>query len=202
MLPAIRICFLLLPLLLGLPAGAGDYLVRPGDTLRVEIVEDPSMNRDVLVAPDGQIQLPFVGSVLAGGRSVDQIRAGVTMALADDFAVGPTVFVGLSAVAPRVAVQAVPEPVETLNVYVMGEVAKPGRIEVSPGTTILQVLASAGGFSDFAATRRIQLRRPQGQAESVYALNYDAIERGQSADGQARVMDGDTLIVPTRRLFE
>ena len=90
MLPAIRICFLLLPLLLGLPAGAGDYLVRPGDTLRVEIVEDPSMNRDVLVAPDGQIQLPFVGSVLAGGRSVDQIRAGVTMALADDFAVGPT----------------------------------------------------------------------------------------------------------------
>ena len=49
MLPAIRICFLLLPLLLGLPAGAGDYLVRPGDTLRVEIVEDPSMNRDVLV---------------------------------------------------------------------------------------------------------------------------------------------------------
>ncbi|SFG82915.1 polysaccharide export outer membrane protein [Palleronia marisminoris] len=202
MLLATRIGLLILALAFAAPVRAGDYLVRPGDVLRVEVLEDPAMNRDTLVTPDGRIHLPFVGSVAAGGRSVDQIRAGLATALADDFAIGPTVFVGVSSVAPSAPVQVVPAPAETLSVYVMGEVAKPGHVEVAPGTTVLQVLATVGGFSDFAATKRIQLRRSHGADEAVYALNYDAVERGQSADGQVPVADGDTLIVPARRLFE
>ena len=202
MLLATRIGSLVLALVLAAPVAAGAYLVRSGDVLRVEVVEDPSMNRDALVTPDGRIHLPFVGSVMAGGRSVDQIRAGLVTALADDFAIGPTVFVGVSSVAPSAPPQSEPKPVETLSVYVMGEVAKPGLVEVAPGTTVLQVLATVGGFSDFAATKRIQLRRSNGTEEAVYALNYEAVERGQSADGQVPVADGDTLIVPARRLFE
>lgn len=203
MLIATRIGTMILALILAAPVAAGDYLVRSGDVLRVEVVEDPSMNRDVLVAPDGRIHLPFVGSVAAGGRSVDQIQAGLATVLADDFAIGPTVFVGVSSIAPSVApARAEPEPVETLNIYVMGEVAKPGHVEVAPGTTVLQVLATVGGFSEFAATKRIQLRRSNGGEEAVYALNYDAIERGQSGDGLWPVVDGDTIIIPARRLFE
>lgn len=202
MLFAKRLGSLVLALVLAAPVAADDYLVRPGDTLRVEVVEDPSMNRDVLVTPDGRIHLPFVGGVTAGGRSVDQIRAGVTTALAADFAVGPTVFVGLSSLAPSVQVRSEPVPEVTLSVFIMGEVAKPGRIEVAPGTTVLQVLATVGGFSEFAAKKRLQLRRTNEGQPAVYALNYDAFERGQSADGQVPVADGDTLIVPARRLFE
>ncbi|WP_375262435.1 polysaccharide biosynthesis/export family protein [Palleronia sp.] len=202
MLLAKRFASLMLALALAAPVAASDYLVRPGDTLRVEVVEDPSMNRNALVTPDGRVHLPFVGGVTAGGRSVDQIRAAVTAALADDFAVGPTVFVGLASVAPSVAARSGPVPEETLSVFVMGEVVSPGRIEVEPGTTVLQVLATVGGFSEFAATKRLQLRRANGGEAAVYALNYHAFERGQSADGQLPVADGDTLIVPTRRLFE
>lgn len=197
-----RLGAFVLALVLAAPVAADDYLVRPGDTLRVEVVEDPSMNRDVLVTPDGRIHLPFVGGVTAGGQSVDQIRAGITIALADDFAVGPTVFVALSSLAPSLQLRAEPVPEETLSVFVMGEVAKPGRIEVAPGTTVLQVLATVGGFSEFAAKKRIQLHRANEGQPAVYALNYDAFERGQSADGQVPVADGDTLIVPARRLFE
>lgn len=202
MLFAKRLGAFVLALVLAAPVAADDYLVRPGDTLRVEVVEDPSMNRDVLVTPDGRIHLPFVGGVTAGGQSVDQIRAGITIALADDFAVGPTVFVALSSLAPSLQLRAEPVPEETLSVFVMGEVAKPGRIEVAPGTTVLQVLATVGGFSEFAAKKRIQLHRANEGQPAVYALNYDAFERGQSADGQVPVADGDTLIVPARRLFE
>ena len=202
MLFAKRLGSLLIALIIAAPVAASDYLVRPGDTLRIEVVEDPSMNRDVLVTPDGRIHLPFVGGIAAGGRPVDEIRAGILGALADDFAIGPTVFVGVSAIAPSVPQRSDPAPAETLSVFVMGEVKTPGRIEVAPGTTVLQALATVGGFSDFAATKRIQLRRPNGSQEAVHALNYDAIERGQSADGQVPLADGDTLIVPTRRLFE
>lgn len=184
-------------------ASAQDYRLRPGDIVRVEVIEDPSLNRDVLISPDGQISFPLAGNIRAGGRTIDQVRSTLTTALDDDFAASPNVFVGLSSLAqeePRVT-----EPVEpeTYNVYMLGEIANSGLIQVEPGTTILQAFALAGGFSDFAATKRIQLRRngPDGMPK-IYPLNYEAIERGTSPNGQVVVAPGDTFIVPTRRLFE
>ena len=61
-----------------------------------------------------------------------------------------------------------------------------------------------GGFSKFAATKRIQLRRidPKTRTEKVYMFNYDAIERGENNGGNTRLMDGDVILVPQRKLFE
>ena len=74
---------------------------------------------------------------------------------------------------------------------------------MEPGTDILQLFALIGGFTDFAATKRIQLRRLNADgAEEIYALNYDLIEQGISPYGRAVLRDGDTFIVPVRRLFE
>ncbi|WOI58417.1 polysaccharide biosynthesis/export family protein [Palleronia sp. LCG004] len=185
-------------------AGAQDYRLRPGDVVRVEVIEDPSLNRDVLISPDGQISFPLAGNIRAGGRTIEQIQSTLTAALEDDFAVTPSVFVGLSSLAqeePRVPQEPV-EP-ETYNVYMLGEIANSGLIQVEPGTTILQAFALAGGFSDFAATKRIQLRRTDAQGvPQIYRLNYKAIENGTSPNGQLMVAPGDTFIVPTRRLFE
>lgn len=181
-------------------ARAADYQVRPGDVLAIEVLEDQSLNGSVLVAPDGRISVPLAGSLRAGGHSVDEIRQGVTAALGANFAAPPTVHVGLVSVA-KVGEARGPSPI---GVYIIGEVGAPGLVEVAPGTTLLQVLSLAGGFSDFAAVKRLQLRRLSGASggERVWKINYEAMLDGRSRAGTARVEQGDVIVVPTRRLFE
>jgi len=74
---------------------------------------------------------------------------------------------------------------------------------VLPGTTVLQLFAQIGGFSRFAATKRIQLRRTDASGtEQVFAIDYEAIEEGRSQAGATVLREGDVIIVPQRRLFE
>ena len=176
------------------------YQIRSGDSLQIEVLEDPGLNRSVLVLPDGSINFPLVGTIPAAGRSVNDVRADLSAALASKFASAPNVFVGvgtLAVVTPRASAAAA-----TMSVYAMGEVASPGKADVAPGTTVLQFLAQAGGFTRFAAQKRVQLRRiAKSGAEEVYIFNYDGT--GTSGiSGSTRMQSGDVLVVPQRKLFE
>lgn len=178
------------------------YQIRSGDSLQVEVIEDPSLNRTVLVLPDGSINFPLVGTIPAAGRSINEVRTDLASALASNFASAPNVFVGvgtLAEVAPRAAASAA----ATISVYAMGEVTSPGKAEVAPGTTILQFIAQAGGFTRFAAQKRIQLRRidRKSGAEQVYLFNYDRVGVSGIA-GSSRLQSGDVIVVPQRKLFE
>lgn len=187
----------------GLTTGAfaqSSYQIQSGDSLQIEVIEDPGLNRSVLVLPDGSINFPLVGTIPAAGRSIDAVKADLASALAGNFAAPPNVFVGVSTLAPpRVATAGV---ARTISVYAMGEVATPGKAEVAPGTTILQLLAQAGGFTRFAAQKRVQLRRTaKGGAEQIYHFNYDGIGTSGIA-GSTRLQAGDVIVVPQRKLFE
>lgn len=178
------------------------YRIRPGDVLEVEVIEDPGLSREVLVSPDGRITLPLAGVVRAAGRSVEEVQAELVARLAPNFVSPPNVFVGLASVAERPA--APPAVPRTLDIYFLGEVTRPGRMDIAPGTTLLQALAEMGGFSRFAATQRLQLRRsdPASGREAIYPINYKAIEEGRSSAGDITLQDGDVIVVPQRRLFE
>ena len=186
------------------PAGAAaaqEYRIQRGDLLRIEVLEDSTLNRTVLVSPAGGITVPLVGTIQAAGHTVDQIRAQLANALAPQFATKPTVYVALEGLAPKTArTQSTPR---TVSVYLMGEFAGPGKLEVAPGSTVLQVFAQAKGFTRFAATKRIQLRRtgPDGKPH-IYRLDYPAIVDGSSPNGRVTVKDGDVFVVPQRHLFE
>lgn len=173
------------------------YRLQPGDTLRIEVLEDESLNQEALVRPDGLISIPFSGSVRAGGRTVEQVRANIAARLEPNFASAPNVFVTLDSRAPRIEPRA-PLPPRTFPVYVLGEVDEPGKIDVLYGTTLLQVFAEMGGFNRFAATKRVQLRR----GGRVYTFNFDAISRGTGTGGDTVMTKGDVIIIPQRRLFE
>ncbi len=192
----------LLALLVLAPAAiaATGYKIGPGDLLQLEVLEDPSLNRSLLVLPDGNITVPFGGVIHAGGMTVSEARAAVAQVLAPNFAKAPTVNLAVSQLATKVAGTGTSHG--TLAVYLMGEVTKPGRTDVEPGTTLLQFLAQSGGLTVFAATKRIQLRRVDAAGkEQVYLFNYDAIlAGGQSA--AISLQKGDVIIVPQRRLFE
>ena len=179
-------------------AQAQGYQVRPGDTLRIEVLEDSSLNRTVLVAPDGRISVPQAGTLSVLGLNVEAVQNNLTQRLAGNFANTPNVFVSIEQLAERrERIARVPAPDPVINVYVMGEVGEPGLLEVKPGTNVLQMFAIMGGFTNFAATKRIQLRRHT----TVYRLNYDRIEAGGKG-GQTVLHDGDVIVVPQRRLFE
>jgi polysaccharide export outer membrane protein len=199
----LRTALLLVPLTLAPAAFAQEeYRIRPGDVLRIEVIEDPSLNRSVLVPPDGRITVPLAGSVQAGGRGVSQIQTDLAARLAPNFAAPPSVFVSIEQIFTPPPPQP-PVPPRTVGIYVLGEVNNPGQLAVVEGTTVLQLFAQMGGFSRFAATKRIQLRRTDSAGvEQVYLINYDAIEQGDSQAGSTVLREGDTIIVPQRRLFE
>ncbi|WP_424934651.1 polysaccharide biosynthesis/export family protein [Amaricoccus macauensis] len=175
-------------------AQSAGYRVQPGDTLAITVLEDDTLNREVLVLPDGRISVPLAGSVQAGGNSVGTIESTIADRLASNFAVRPSVFV---------SVTTVDEDGLTFPVYVLGEVAAPGIHEVETGTTLLQAIALAGGPDRFAATKRIQLRRTDSSGqEKLYLFNYRAVERGGSIQSMITLREGDVILVPERRLFE
>lgn len=183
---------------------AQTYKIKSGDQLAIEVLEDPSLNRSTLVLPDGRISFPMAGAVRVSGKTIEQVRAELQAALAPNFAAPPTVFVGLTSVAaPRARASSGPAAPDTMDIYVLGEVSKPGKIAVEKGTSILQMFAEMGGFTKFAATKRVQLRREAANGTlTTFQFNYAALERGARLSNNLTLQDGDTIIVPQRRLFE
>lgn len=185
------------------------YGLKAGDTLRVEVLDDPSMNRTVLIAPDGRISFPQAGTMLVAGTTVDAVQSELISRLTPSFAAPPTVFVSIERLAEKIIrpiVQAppsapIPDPV--ISVFVVGEANKLGQLDVAPGTTAMQMFAVMGGFTKFAAIKRVQLRRTDASGvEQVFTLNYRDIQRGLVNTGQTQLADGDVIVVPQRRLFE
>ncbi|MDX8349216.1 polysaccharide biosynthesis/export family protein [Cognatiyoonia sp. IB215446] len=177
--------------LIATPGVAQEYRVQPGDTLRVEVVEDQSLNRTLLVSPDGRISLPGAGALRVNGLTIEQIQRALAQRLAPGFVNPPNVFVDIQALAPEDE-----DPVT--SIFVVGEANTVGRIELEPGTTLLQAFAQFGGFTNFAATKRIQLRR----GSDIYTIDYNKILDGSSRNGSVRMHEGDVIIIPQRKLFE
>lgn len=178
----------------------------------MEVLEDPSLNRSLLVLPDGSVSLPLAGAISAKGKSVDSMRAAISSALASKFASPPTIFLSVgqlnpttTAVAQAVAGLAATNVTSSgmVSIYALGEVNKQGRVDVEPGMTLLQFLAESGGMTKFAATKRIQLRRANKKTgqETVYHYNFKAVQQGASAPVIV-LREGDVIVVPERKLFE
>ncbi len=187
-----------LMMLLAAPAALAQvatYRIQPGDQLQITVLEDETLNRELLVTPDGQISVPLAGTIRVGGQTIDAVERTIADRLTSNFAVRPNVFVALTAI---------DEESSLYDIFVLGQVNTPGTVQVKAGTTLLQALALAGGPARFAATKRIQLRRadPSTGQEKLYLFNYNAVERGGQISAMIALREGDVIIVPERRLFE
>lgn len=185
-------------------AAQNNYAIKPGDTLQIEVLEDSSLNRATLVLPDGTISFPLAGTIRAGGRSVDEVGQSLSQALASNFAATPNVFVSIGALA-QAAPSSGASSSREMDIYALGEFTEPGRKEVKRGTTLLQFLAEAGGLSRFAAEKRIELLRTDSKTGQVttYLFNYRTPAGGEKGiNGGTKLISGDVVRVPQRRLFE
>lgn len=193
---------------LALAAGAAgaqqDYRIRAGDTLNIEVLEDPGLNRSVTVLPDGRISFPLAGTLSAGGQTINDVQSAIGAAIGSNFNTPPNVFVGVQPAPREPAAPVQPAVPVTMDIYLLGEVAAPGIRPVAPGTTFLQALAQSGGLTRFAATKRIQLRRtdPATRRQQVITINYNALANGAVLSQDFPLAEGDVILVPERRLFE
>lgn len=176
-----------------------NFTLSPGDVVSIEVLEDTSLNRASLVLPDGTISFPFAGSVRAQGLTLSQLQNSLSRALAPNFATAPTVFATINRLsAPGET------PGDTMTIFIIGQVNQPGEYEVDTGLTFLQALSRTGGFTPFAATKRIQLRRtePSTGQEAIFTFDLRAVGDGARISGNTALRDGDVILVPERRLFE
>jgi polysaccharide export outer membrane protein len=159
---------------------SADYRIVAGDKLRIEAYKDAQLSQSLQVRPDGKITLPLVGDIVAEGRTSTELRDALVESLRE-YNTKPVITV--------IVVETVP-PV----IYVMGEVNGPGALPLKGDVTVLQALAMAGGFKDFAKTNKIVVQRKGAAGTSSLKFNYnDAIKgRGQTI----YLRPGDTIIVP------
>jgi polysaccharide export outer membrane protein len=162
------------------PAVTDEYKVGPGDKLRIEVYKDQQLSQSVQVRPDGKITLPLIGDMDATGRTPIELRDTIATSL-KDYVNNPTVTV--------IVVEAVAS-----QVYVMGEVTHPGTMQLHGPTTILQALAMAGGFKEFANTKDVKVLRPNGSAMETLRFNYKDVLNGDARPFYLRA--GDTVVVP------
>ena len=159
-----------------------EYRLGPGDKLRIEVYKDAQLSQSVQVRPDGKITLPLIGDLDATNRTPIELRDTITTSL-KEYITNPTVTV--------IVVEALAS-----QIYVMGEVTHPGTMQLHGPTTILQALAMAGGFKEFANTKDVKVLRPKGNGNSVETIrfNYKDVVNGDAKPFYLR--SGDTVIVP------
>ncbi len=164
-------------------ASAGAFRLGGGDRLHVEVQDHPELSRDVVVRPDGMITMPLIGEISARDRLPEELAKDITRQLSR-FVKSPVVTVSV-------------QQVNSYAVYVLGEVRRPGEYRASEPMTVLQALARAGGFTEFARKGRILvLRRRSGQPDLSIPIDYDAIVSGDAPQQNIVLAGGDTVIVP------
>lgn len=197
---------LILALLVGLAlavagaAYADTYKLRPGDVLDVNVFQDPKLNRQIVVAPDGQVAFPLAGRFRAGGLTTSAVEAALKARLQKQFTSELDVTVSFIQSEKRELKEA--KDAEW-TVYVTGEVGKPGAFIVPKrAPTIMQAIALAGGLGPFASERRIQVIRKVKGEDLVFPFNYRDYTRGLDMGGNITLRNGDVVVVPERGLFQ
>jgi polysaccharide export outer membrane protein len=165
------------------PALEADYRIGPEDVLNAVVIGYPDYSRIVPVRPDGKISLPLVNDVMAAGLTTQELRAALTKGFA--------AFVKSEVLEVSVIVT----EVHSVKVSVMGQVRTPSRFEVRSRATLIDVLAMAGGFTEYAKKDRILVRRADGTS---FTFNYERyLDRPEATDNANIVLRaGDIIIVP------
>src|SRR5262245_37823550 len=160
---------------------AGDYRIGPEDVLEIGVWKNSGISRVVTVRPDGMVSLPLINDVKAAGLTPFQLRQEVARKLRD--------------YVPSPSVSVIVSDVRSFKVSVLGEVVRQDRYELRSPTTILDVIAMAGGFNQFAAPARIVVLRRDADGRERIPFNYNRVVSGITND-VLYLQPGDIVFVP------
>jgi polysaccharide export outer membrane protein len=162
----------------------GSFVIGNDDLLAINVWKEPDISRSVPVRPDGRISLPLVGELQATGRTPLQLEQEIASKLRNYIA------------EPEVAV--IVQQINSAKFNILGEVAKPGSYSLVGETRVLDAIAAAGGFKDFAKQKSIYILRPNpgGGGENRIAFNYKDVIKGKNTEQNIKLEPRDTVIVP------
>jgi polysaccharide biosynthesis/export protein len=193
---SMRILVILLTLGLWSSGAWAQTVLKPGDTLAISVLQDPKLDRSVIVDSGGQIAFPLAGHMRAEGltpQALENILKSRLQKNYKDEALDVTV---------ALANLTTPEDDLKPKIFITGEVLRPGPYIVRQPTTLMQAISLAGGLGPFAAKRRVQVRRQTQTGETIFVFDYRAYEAGQDLEGNISLHAGDVIMVPERGLFE
>jgi len=167
-----------------------DYRIGPGDVLRLFVWKEPDLSGEVTVRFDGKVTVPLLGDIDATARTPEQLASEISKSMKRFL------------VAPQVTVALVNS--NSARFFVLGQVVRPGDFPLRGRTTVLQALALAGGFREFAKTDGIVIVRqaegfsfPAGKAaETFLTVNYKKLENAKDVGEDVLLRPGDTVLVP------
>lgn len=159
-----------------------DYMIGVNDVLEIVFWRDDSMSREVIVRPDGRISLPLLNDVEVLGLTPDQLRVKLTE-VATRVVVDPSVHVVVKQINSRV-------------VYVDGEIAKRGPINLVGEMRVSQLISLAGGLSEWAKKDRITIIRLENGREIRFRFNHEDYMKGKNPQQNILLKPGDTIYVP------
>ncbi len=159
------------------------FVIGNDDILAISVWKEPELTKSIPVRSDGKISMPLVGEMQATGRTPLQLELDITEKL-KNFITSPEVTV-------------IVEKVNSRKFNVLGEVNKPGEYPLTASTTIMDAIAMAGGFKDFAKKSGVYILRkgPDGR-ESRINFNYKDFIKGKNPDQNIKIEPNDTIIFP------
>jgi polysaccharide biosynthesis/export protein len=159
-----------------------DYTIGSDDVLTVVFWQDKEMSGDVTVRPDGRITLPLINELRAAGLTPDQLRRALEDA-GRKFLQEPNASV-------------IVKQINSRKVFITGQVSKPGPYPLTAPTTILQLIATAGGLSEYADREHILLIRAERGTQTSYRFNYKEVSQQKRLEQNIELLVGDTVLVP------
>ena len=162
-----------------LPVDERTYLIGAQDVLSILVIGEKDYSGQYLVRPDGRISMPFIGEVVASGKTPDELGKDVAERLTE-WVKKPQVSVALVAVNSK-------------KYFINGEVLKPGEYNLIVPTTVMEGLSQTGGFKEFANQKDIRILRNGGR--TVLRFNYKEILNGKKLEQNVLLQPGDIIVV-------
>ncbi len=166
------------------PSAASDeFVIGPGDVLAINVWKEAEISRVMPVRSDGRISLPLIGELQTSGLTTRQLEAEITKRL-KDYVADPSVTV-------------VVQEIKSQKINVLGMVARPGSYVITNSLTVLDAIALAGGFRDFAKQKSIYvLRQNADGTQARLPFNYKEVIKGVNVAQNLKLQPQDTVVVP------
>ena len=167
------------------PAAAvtDEFVIGPGDVLAINVWKETEVSRVVPVRSDGRISLPLVGELQSGGLTPRQLETEITKRL-KDYVADP-------------AVTVVVQEIHSQKINVLGMVNHPGSFPLAKPMTVVDAIATAGGFRDFAKQKDVYvLHKDASGKQTRVAVNYKDVIKGTRPEQNIELQSGDTVVVP------
>jgi polysaccharide export outer membrane protein len=159
-----------------------DYIIGPGDVLEISVWGNADLSKLVPVLPDGKIHFPLINEVVAGGKTVADLEKELKKRI-DVFVPTPDLTVMV-------------QQVNSMLVYVIGKVNRPGRFTLTANIDVLQALTMAGGLNAFAKRNKIKIFRKEKNKTNIIKFSYDDVTEGKSLEQNIQLKRGDVIVVP------